>query len=59
MEYQLYKDAAGYWRWRLKATNGNTIADSAEGYVNKADAEHGIALTKSSYYAPVRQLNAA
>lgn len=27
------------WRWRLKAANGRTVADSGEAYVRKANAE--------------------
>jgi uncharacterized protein YegP (UPF0339 family) len=53
MHYRLYKDTAGLWRWRLVASNGRTIADSAESYYNKSDALAGINLTKSSYSAPV------
>ncbi len=37
---QPYKDAAGEWRWRRLADNGNVIADSAEGYKNKTDMLH-------------------
>lgn len=29
----------GRWRWRLTASNGRTIADSAEGYMRKSKAE--------------------
>lgn len=32
MKFELYKDKAGEWRWRLVAKNGKTIADSGEGY---------------------------
>ena len=53
MEYCTYKDGKGEWRWRLKSANGNTIADSGEGYKNKADCEAGIKLVKSSAAAPV------
>jgi len=53
MQYVLYRDAAGYYRWRLFASNGKIIADSGEGYVNKSDCQHGIQLTKSSSNAPV------
>lgn len=35
---QVYKDVAGGWRWRLRASNGRIIADSAEAYTNKAAA---------------------
>jgi uncharacterized protein YegP (UPF0339 family) len=57
--YYIYKDTAGYWRWTLYASNYRKIADSGEGYFNKADAEHGINLVKSSIAAPVRQASAA
>ncbi|CAJ2334041.1 YegP family protein [Brucella abortus] len=53
MQYVLYGDNAGYWRWRLLANNHRTIADSGEGYVNRADAINGINLVKSSAAAPV------
>lgn len=47
MKFELYKDAKGEWRWRLKASNGKIVADSAESYVNKSDCEHGISLVTS------------
>ena len=53
MYYEVYKDAIGQWRWRLKSTNHRTIADSAEAYWNKTDALNGISLVKNSYNAPV------
>jgi uncharacterized protein YegP (UPF0339 family) len=53
MKYVIYKDKGGFWRWQLQATNGKLIADSGEGYVNKADAQHGINLVKGSAAAPV------
>ncbi len=59
MYYYLYADVAGYWRWTLYASNGNKIADSGEGYYNKADAQHGINLVKSSFVVPVREARAA
>ncbi len=59
MFFFLYKDTAGYWRWTLYASNNKKVADSAEGYNNKGDAEHGIALVKSAAYAPVKQASAA
>ena len=45
-EFELYKDQAGEYRWRLQADNNEIIADSAEGYRNKADCEHGIKLVR-------------
>ncbi|MBP9952705.1 MAG: DUF1508 domain-containing protein [Cypionkella sp.] len=53
MTFHLYKDGIGQWRWRLKAANNKIVADSAEGYWNKADAEHGINLVKGAFSAPV------
>lgn len=53
MIYHLYKDAAGYWRWRLVAANNRIIANSGEGYVNKADCIHAIDLVKGSASVPV------
>ena len=34
---EIYKDAAGYWRWRRTSSNGRIVGASSEGYVNKAD----------------------
>ncbi len=31
-EFELYKDGAGEYRWRLQAGNNKIIADSAKGY---------------------------
>lgn len=53
MYYKLYKDSVGQWRWRYVSSNGRTIADSAEGYYNRSDAENGIRIMKSSYDSPV------
>jgi len=53
--YYLYRDTAGYWRWRYIASNGRTIADSGEGYFNKADALAGITIMKGSTYSQVRE----
>ena len=52
--YDLYRDSRLQWRWRYIASNGRIIADSAEGYVNRADAERGIAIMKASYTSPTR-----
>ena len=48
MKFEIYKDTAGEWRWRLKAGNGEKIADSAEGYKSKADCVFGITLVRST-----------
>lgn len=56
MAYYIYKDQAGYWRWRLRAANNRTIADSGEGYHNKSDCQSAIDLVKGSFNAPVYEL---
>jgi len=48
MYFILYKDTADQWRWTLYAANNRKIADSAESYWNKADAENGINLVKGT-----------
>jgi uncharacterized protein YegP (UPF0339 family) len=53
MYFQLYKDAWSQWRWRLRASNHKIVADSAESYITKADAQRGIELVKSAWNAPV------
>jgi len=32
---ELYKDKQMLWRFRIKASNGRTVADSGEGYKTK------------------------
>jgi uncharacterized protein YegP (UPF0339 family) len=34
----VYQDRAGEYRWRLRANNGKTTADSGEGYVSRSGA---------------------
>lgn len=41
-KFELYKDTAGEYRFRLKAANGEIIL-SGEGYIQKASALNGIA----------------
>jgi len=48
MHFVLYRDVANQWRWTLYASNKRKIADSGEGYWNKSDAIHGIALVKNT-----------
>ena len=52
-KYELYKDKAGEFRFRLKAANGQNIGKS-EGYKAKASAKKGIAsIAKNAPDAPV------
>ena len=51
-KYELYKDKAGEFRFRLKASNGEIIGKS-EGYKAKASAKKGIAsIAKNAPDAP-------
>lgn len=36
---RLYKDRKGEHRWRMRAGNGQIVADSAEGYTTAKKAE--------------------
>ncbi len=45
---EIYEDAKGEYRWRLKSSNGRIIATSGEGYTRKSDcieAQRKIAVT--------------
>ena len=53
--FQVYKDSAGEWRWRLVAGNDRIIAASGEGYRDRQDCLHGIELVKDSKEARVEQ----
>ncbi len=58
-KFELYKDKAGEFRWRLRHTNGNIIADSGEGYKTKANAINGINSVKENVAkADVKELAA-
>jgi uncharacterized protein len=48
-EFEIYKDQDNPqdFRWRLRANNGEIIADSGEGYNDKDDCEHGIELVQT------------
>ena len=46
--FELYKDRAEEYRWRLRHENGNIIADSGEGYTTKANAINGIESVKEN-----------
>ena len=46
-KFELYKDNAGEYRFRLKAANGENVLKS-EGYKAKSGAENGIASVKTN-----------
>ncbi len=43
----MYEDAAEEWRWRLRADNGELIADSGEGYANRSKAMDAVERVQS------------
>ena len=52
-KFEVYKDARGEYRFRLKAANGEIIA-TGEGYKSKASALNGIeSVKKNAPDAPV------
>ncbi|MXR50652.1 DUF1508 domain-containing protein [Halovenus sp. WSH3] len=40
--FEIYEDADGKWRWRLRHRNGRILADSGQGYSDRGGAEDGI-----------------
>ena len=46
-KFELYTDAAGKWRFRLKAGNGQVIA-VGEAYESKSAAQNGIESVKKN-----------
>jgi uncharacterized protein YegP (UPF0339 family) len=45
-KFEVYKDNAGEFRWRLKAANGEIVATSSEGYTYKQSCLKGIELVQ-------------
>lgn len=45
MSFEVYKDKASEFRWRLKSPN-NEIISSSKGYKDKTGCENGIATIK-------------
>jgi uncharacterized protein YegP (UPF0339 family) len=46
--FELYKDNAGEFRFRLKDDEGNLLATSGKGYKAKADCQRAIDLIKAT-----------
>jgi uncharacterized protein YegP (UPF0339 family) len=45
-KFQIYKDKAGEFRWRLRAGNNEIVASSGEGYTTKQNCKKGIDTVK-------------
>jgi len=37
-KFEIYLDSAGNYRWRLKSSNGQTVASSGESFDSKSNA---------------------
>ena len=46
--FEVYQDKRGEWRWRRKASNGQIVGASSEGYNSKADAEKNMKRGKNA-----------
>ena len=46
--FELFRDTADQYRWRLRHDNGNIIADSGQGYASKQKAKQGLNSVKSN-----------
>ena len=55
MEYNVYKDTGGLWRWQLVDANKVVIAESAKSYETENECLAQINDVKGSWYAPVSQ----
>jgi uncharacterized protein YegP (UPF0339 family) len=42
MRIEIYQDKAKAYRWRLVSRNGRIIADGAEGYTKKHNAQRAV-----------------
>ena len=54
--FEVYRDRRGEWRWRFRAPNHRTLADSGEGYTNKTDCNMAIlTIKREAATAPIQE----
>lgn len=59
-KFEVYKDRAGEFRWRLRAQNTQVLAGSGQGYTTKRDCLSGIESVKRAVAeAPVEDMGEA
>lgn len=46
--FQIYSDSASKYRWRLKASNGQTVASSGESFDSKSNAKRAAENVKEN-----------
>ena len=51
-KFEVYKDKAGKYRFRLKVPNGEVIATTSEGYRSKKSWMNGIQSVKKNVLKP-------
>jgi uncharacterized protein YegP (UPF0339 family) len=57
--FEVYRDKAGEYRWRLRATNKQVLATSGEGYKEKRSCLAAIeSVKRAATDAPVEELSA-
>ena len=54
-EYEVFRDRAGEYRWRLQAGNNKIVADSSEGYTAKESCYAAIEVVRR--IAPTTPIN--
>ena len=42
MDFDIYQDKAGKWRWTAYATNGRIVADGGQSYTRKANCQRAV-----------------
>jgi uncharacterized protein YegP (UPF0339 family) len=47
-KFQIYADTRNNYRWRLKASNGQTVASSGESFDSKANATRAAENVKAN-----------
>ncbi len=47
LRFEIFRDIAGEYRYRIRAANGNIIGTSGEGYKAKADCRHAVDLIQA------------
>lgn len=55
MTFELFTDAQGLWRWRLRAPNHRILAQS-EAYTRRRNALHAIHAVQTSNAAEIHDL---
>jgi len=58
MNFCMYRDVTGRWRWYLKAANDVRLAESGDSYWDKQTCLQAILLVKTCAIVPVNEVEA-